>query len=147
MTAEEILLSMTCNLSWCPCFHKVSRNSSPITFTNLLQPQQEELVFFLCPRNTSFAFSGSTRGVNDVIGYITGIGGVGILWRWLFILREVGHASTFSERVVDGVVGCGGGGGVGVVVSSGESNTKNHDAFFFSTVVACSRVVAVVAAL
>lgn len=82
--------------------------------------------------------------MNDVIGYITGIGGVGILWRWLFILREVGHASTFSERVVDGGVG---GGGVEVVVSSGESNTKNHDAFFFSTVVACSRVVAVVAAL
>lgn len=143
MTAEEILLSMTCNLSWCPSFHKVSRNSSPITFTNLLQSQQEQLVFFFCPRNTSFAFSGSTRGVNDVIGYITGIGGVGILWRWLFILREVGHASTFSERVVDV-----GGGGAGVVVSSGEANTKNHDAFFFSTtVVACSRVVAVVAAL
>jgi len=94
---------------------------------------------------TSFAFSGSTRGVNDVIGYITGIGGGGILWRWLFILREVGHASTFSERVVDG--GVVGGGGVGVAVSSGESHTKNHDAFFFSTVVACSRVVAVVAAL
>jgi hypothetical protein len=47
---------------------------------------------------------------------------------------------------VDGV-GCGGCGGGG---SSGEFNAENHDAVFTSTsssVVACSRVVAVVAAV
>lgn len=80
--------------------------------------------------------------MNDVVGDITGVRGVGILRRGLIVLREIGHAGAFSERV--GVVG-------GCVGSSGESNAENHDAVLSSSVVAsvvaCSRVVAVVAAL
>ena len=34
--AEEELLSMASNLGWCPCFHEVSRNPSPISFSYLL---------------------------------------------------------------------------------------------------------------
>lgn len=86
---------------------------------------------------TSFALACTAGGVNDVVGNITGISNVGVLRRWLFVLREVVQAGTFSERV--GIVV------VVVVVTSGESNTENHDTVF--SVVACSRVVAVVAAL
>jgi hypothetical protein len=85
--------------------------------------------------------------MNNVIGDITGIGGCGILRRLLLILREVSHAGTFSKRIIVDGVGCGGCGGGG---SSGEFNAENHDAVFTSTsssVVACSRVVAVVAAV
>lgn len=36
---DEVLLRVTCNLSWCSSDHKIAWNVSPITFAILLQPQ------------------------------------------------------------------------------------------------------------
>jgi hypothetical protein len=70
---------------------------------------------------TSFAFAGSVQSMNDIVGDITGTGGVGNLRKRLLVFREL---------IVVVVV---------VVNSSGESNTENHNAVL-SSVVACLRV-------
>ena len=49
--AEEVLLSMACNLRWRASLHEVSRYSSPVSFPYLLQSEQEQLVLLLRPRN------------------------------------------------------------------------------------------------
>jgi hypothetical protein len=72
---------------------------------------------------TSFAFARPVRGMNDIVGDITGTGGGGNLRQRLLVFREL-----------DVVV-------VIVVISpSGEFNTENGNAVFFS-MVACLRVV------
>ena len=87
---------------------------------------------------TSFALAASARGVNNVVGFITGGDiGVGFLMR-LFILGEIDHASTLSKRSS----------------SFSESHTKQHDTSRSNVLIsttrtlpACTRVVAVVSAL
>jgi hypothetical protein len=69
---------------------------------------------------TSFAFAGSVRGMNDIVGDITGTSGSGNLRLRLLVFREL-----------DVVV-------VVVISSSGEFNTENRNAVF-SSMVACLR--------
>lgn len=135
MTAEEILLSMTSNLSGCASFDEVSRNSSPISLPHFMQSQQKQFVFFFRPRHTSLAVAGACGGMNDVVGGVAScVSGVGF---GFVILGEVVHASALPDE---------GGGGGGAF---GEAHAEEHDAVVSSGggVGACAGVVAVVAAL
>ena len=55
--AEKVLLSMTCDLCWSSSFHEIPGDSSPVSFSNFLQSNQEKLVFFFCPWDTSLALA------------------------------------------------------------------------------------------
>lgn len=134
---EKVLLSMTRHLSRRPSLHEVSRNPSPVSFSYLLQTQQEQPVLLLRPRNTSLALAAVARSVNDVVGGIAGVG-VGVLKRQLVVLGEIVHASTLPE---------------GVSLLGDQSHAEEHDAVFCrggataGGLRACARVVAVVPAL
>ena len=52
VSAEKVLLSMTCDLCWSSSFHEIPGDSSPVSFSNFLQSNQEKLVFFFGPWDT-----------------------------------------------------------------------------------------------
>ncbi|GER25710.1 pectin lyase-like superfamily protein [Striga asiatica] len=49
---NEVLLSMAGNLSRCSRDDIVPCNATPVTFAELLQPNQKQPVFFFCPWDT-----------------------------------------------------------------------------------------------
>lgn len=48
-TAEEILLSMTRDLSRCSSFNEVSRDASPVSFPDVMQTCEEQSMLILRP--------------------------------------------------------------------------------------------------
>lgn len=83
---------------------------------------------------TSLALAAATGGVDDVVGSVTSVDGVGIL-RLNLILREIRHTGTLPERV-----------------PLSESHTEQHDPVLSGTIAAAAMgasagVVAVVATL
>jgi hypothetical protein len=46
---DEVFLGMACHLCWSSCLHKIPRDAPPISFPQLLKPQQEQSMLFLCP--------------------------------------------------------------------------------------------------
>lgn len=103
---EEVLLSMTGDLGRSTSFHEIPRNSSPISFANLLQSQKEQLVLFLSPWNSSLALAIAGGVIVDglVGGGVTGgnVGGggrdFGRLLR-LLVLRQIVHAHAFPHGI------------------------------------------------
>jgi len=66
---EEVLLSVTCDLSRSSSLDEVSRDSSPVSLSDLLQSNKEQLMLLFRPRYPSLALGARAGGVmNGVIG-------------------------------------------------------------------------------
>lgn len=140
--AEKVLLRVASDLRRCSSLDEVPRDSSPIAFPNLLKSQQEKLVFFFRPWNSSLplTLAVSAGVVNHVVlGGISRstvvfavsaavrvsavVAVVGGLLR-LFVLREIvqthalphgihHHSDTKQHDLSDAGIFSGGGNGGG----------------------------------
>lgn len=105
---------------------QIRNQSKPNTEEHSINHQNHNLYV------TSLALAASARGVNDVVGSITGVDGVGIVRRSI-ILRQIRHTSTLPKRV-----------------SLRESHAEKHDPVLPGTIAAVdtgARVMAVISAV